>query len=215
MAPSMVVGTGGAAAAAVVKPEAVVARPRVVGMWVAAPLCRSLGEHPGSDGPGGRPGHRRRAAQSSSEPPRTWRFFERFVTEEDNWLPPDNFQEDLGVVAHRTSPTNIGLYLLAVLSAREFGWIGVHETVSRLENTMATLDRLERFQGHLLNWYDTVSLEPLVPRYVSTVDSGNLAGHLWRCPQGCCPTPGRRHPGRRWLPGSGTSPCSSGRRRAG
>ncbi|HSO49337.1 MAG TPA: glucoamylase family protein, partial [Acidimicrobiia bacterium] len=87
--------------------------------------------------------------------------------------------------AHRTSPTNIGLYLLAVLSAREFGWIGLEETVTRLENTVATLNTLERFQGHFLNWYDTKSCEPLAPRYVSTVDSGNLAGHLLAVSQGC------------------------------
>src|SRR5665811_1215186 len=79
---------------------------------------------------------------------RTWRYFERFVNEGENWLPPDNFQEDLEVIAHRTSPTNIGLYLLALLSAREFGWIGFEETVSRLEATVSTLDRLERFDGH-------------------------------------------------------------------
>src|SRR5690606_25918928 len=115
---------------------------------------------------------------------RTWRYFERFVTEEDNWLPPDNYQEDLGVVAHRTSPTNIGLYLLTVLSAREFGWIGRGEAVSRLEATLATLGRMEQFRGHLFNWYDTVSLEPLAPRYVSTVDSGNLAGHLLAVSEG-------------------------------
>ncbi|HSK06645.1 MAG TPA: glucoamylase family protein, partial [Acidimicrobiia bacterium] len=116
---------------------------------------------------------------------RTWRYFERFVTAEENWLPPDNFQEDLAQVAHRTSPTNIGLYLLAVLSAREFGWIGIEETVTRLEETVSTLHRLERFQGHFFNWYDTTTCEPLAPRYVSTVDSGNLAGHLLAVSQGC------------------------------
>src|SRR5690606_15357191 len=120
---------------------------------------------------------------------RTWRYFERFVTEEDNWLPPDNYQEDLGVVAHRTSPTNIGLYLLTVLSAREFGWIGRGEAVSRLEATLSTLGRMEQFQGHLFNWYDTISLEPLAPRYVSTVDSGNLAGHLLAVSEGCARLP--------------------------
>jgi cyclic beta-1,2-glucan synthetase len=110
---------------------------------------------------------------------RTWRFFETWVTAADQMLPPDNFQEDpLPVLAHRTSPTNIGLYLLSTVSAREFGWIGTQEAVERLEATFATLDRLERFRGHLFNWYDTRDLRPLEPRYVSTVDSGNLAAHL-------------------------------------
>ncbi len=109
----------------------------------------------------------------------TWRFFETFVTAEEHGLPPDNFQEDPApVVAHRTSPTNIGLYLLSVVAARDFGWLGTHETVDRLEATLATMDRLERFHGHFYNWYDTHDLRPLEPKYVSAVDSGNLAGHL-------------------------------------
>ncbi|HXC54133.1 MAG TPA: glucoamylase family protein, partial [Rhizomicrobium sp.] len=110
---------------------------------------------------------------------RTWRFFESFVGAEDNWLPPDNFQEDPApVVAHRTSPTNIGLYLLTVLAARDFGWIGTLDALERLEATFETLARLERFRGHFYNWYDTRDLRPLEPKYVSSVDSGNLAGHL-------------------------------------
>ncbi len=110
---------------------------------------------------------------------RTWRFFETFVTKADHFLPPDNFQEDpRPVVAHRTSPTNLGLYLLSVASARDFGWSGMTETVERLEQTLATMNRLERFRGHYYNWYDTQDLRPLEPRYVSSVDSGNLAGHL-------------------------------------
>ncbi|MEJ1970539.1 MAG: glucoamylase family protein [Rhizomicrobium sp.] len=110
---------------------------------------------------------------------RTWRFFETFVTAADSFLPPDNFQEDpVPVVAHRTSPTNIGLYLLATVSARDFGWIGTADMLDRLEQTFATMDRLERFRGHLFNWYATEDLRPLEPRYISSVDSGNLAGHL-------------------------------------
>ena len=109
---------------------------------------------------------------------RTWRFFETFVTPADHMLPPDNFQEDpKPVVAHRTSPTNIGLYLLSAASARDFGWAGTIETVERLEATLATMGGLARFRGHLYNWYDTRDLRPLDPRYVSSVDSGNLAGH--------------------------------------
>jgi cyclic beta-1,2-glucan synthetase len=109
---------------------------------------------------------------------RTWRFFETFVTASDNMLPPDNFQEAPEAVAHRTSPTNIGLYLLSTVSARDFGWIGEGEATDRLEATFATLDKLLRLRGHFLNWYDTETLAPLEPRYVSSVDSGNLAGHL-------------------------------------
>ena len=110
---------------------------------------------------------------------RTWRFFERFVTAEDHFLPPDNFQERPSpVIAHRSSPTNFGLYLLSCVAARDFGWLGLGDLVTRISQTMQTLDRLARFNGHFLNWYDTRSLLPLEPRYVSTVDSGNFAGHL-------------------------------------
>jgi len=110
---------------------------------------------------------------------RTWHFFETFVTAEDHMLPPDNFQEDpWPVVAHRTSPTNLGLYLLSVLAARDFGWIDLTSAVDRLEETLRTMNRLERFRGHFFNWYDTHDLNPLEPKYISSVDSGNLAGHL-------------------------------------
>ena len=110
---------------------------------------------------------------------RTWRFFETFVTAADNMLPPDNFQEDpKPIIAHRTSPTNIGLYLLSVAAAADFGWIGLLEAVERLEATFATMHRLARHRGHFFNWYDTQDLRPLEPQYISSVDSGNLAGHL-------------------------------------
>jgi cyclic beta-1,2-glucan synthetase len=110
---------------------------------------------------------------------RTWRYFATFVTPEDHALPPDNFQETPSpVVAHRTSPTNIGLYLLATVAARDFGWLGTLDTVERLEQTLETMRHLERFRGHFYNWYETRRREPLEPKYVSSVDSGNLAGHL-------------------------------------
>jgi cyclic beta-1,2-glucan synthetase len=109
----------------------------------------------------------------------TWSFFDTFVTAKQNMLPPDNFQEiPYAVIANRTSPTNIGLYLLSVAAAREFGWIGMIDAVSRLESTLASLQKLERYRGHFYNWYDTHDLRPLDPKYISTVDSGNLAGHL-------------------------------------
>ena len=109
----------------------------------------------------------------------TWRFFETFFTPEDNWLPPDNYQEyPAAVIAHRTSPTNIGLALLSNLAAFDFGYISAGQLQDRTSKVFATLKRLERFRGHFFNWYDTRTLEPLPPRYVSTVDSGNLVGHL-------------------------------------
>ncbi|HKC64653.1 MAG TPA: hypothetical protein VKB86_13515, partial [Pyrinomonadaceae bacterium] len=117
---------------------------------------------------------------------RTWRFFETFAGEEDNWLPPDNFQEDpKPVVAHRTSPTNIGLLLLSTVAAHDFGYTGTLELVERLGLTFTTLKKLQKFHGHFFNWYDTRTLEPLTPQYISTVDSGNLAGHLIAVKQGC------------------------------
>lgn len=117
---------------------------------------------------------------------RTWRFFETFMTAHDNMLPPDNFQETpRAVVAHRTSPTNIGLYLLSVIAARDFGWLGTTGALTRIEDSFAAMDRLEKFRGHLFNWYDTLDLRPLEPRYVSSVDSGNLAGHLLALRNAC------------------------------
>jgi cyclic beta-1,2-glucan synthetase len=117
---------------------------------------------------------------------RTWRFFEAFVGADDHFLPPDNFQEDpQPVLAHRTSPTNIGLSLLATVAARDLGWLGTLEMVDRLEATLETMGALERFRGHFYNWYDTGTLRPLEPRYVSTVDSGNLAGHLLALGNAC------------------------------
>lgn len=117
---------------------------------------------------------------------RTWRFFETFVTADDHMLPPDNFQEDpQPVLAHRTSPTNLGLYLLCAVSARDFGWAGTIEIVERLEATLTTMQRLQRFRGHFYNWYDTRDLRPLDPRYVSSVDSGNLAAHLIAVANSC------------------------------
>jgi cyclic beta-1,2-glucan synthetase len=110
---------------------------------------------------------------------KTWHFFETFVTARENWLPPDNYQEfPAPTVASRTSPTNMGLALLANLAARDFGYLPVGPLIQRTERAFATMQRLERYRGHFYNWYETVTLRPLVPLYVSSVDSGNLAGHL-------------------------------------
>lgn len=117
---------------------------------------------------------------------RTWRFFTTFITEEDNFLPPDNFQEDpQPIVAHRSSPTNFGLYLLSTVAAKDFGWIGIGEMVDRLESTLTALQSLPRYRGHFYNWYDLQKKQPLDPQYISSVDSGNLAGHLLVIAQAC------------------------------
>lgn len=117
---------------------------------------------------------------------RTWFYFETFVTADANHLPPDNFQETPApMIAHRTSPTNIGVYLLSVVSARDFGWISLIQAVERLEATLTTIEKMERYRGHLYNWYETTTLRPLHPLYVSSVDSGNLAGHLVAVSSAC------------------------------
>ncbi len=108
-----------------------------------------------------------------------WSFYEDYVTEDENWLPPDNVQlEPANGVAHRTSPTNIGLYLSCALAARDFEFINTPGLIERLERTIDTVEQMEKWEGHLYNWYDTVTLRPLSPMYVSTVDSGNLVGCL-------------------------------------
>ena len=110
---------------------------------------------------------------------KTWAYFEHFVVADEHHLPPDNFQLHPGpLVAHRTSPTNMGLALLANLSAHDFGFISSSKLLARTGDTLATMAKLPRYHGHFYNWYDTQSLTTLAPRYVSTVDSGNLAGHL-------------------------------------
>ena len=116
---------------------------------------------------------------------KTWLFFETFVGEDDHWLPPDNFQEvPDGRIAHRTSPTNSGLLLLSTLAAHDLGYIGLSTLIDRLERTFDTFDRLEKHWGHFYNWYDTRTMQPLSPRYVSPVDSGNLRGCLIALKQG-------------------------------
>ncbi len=110
---------------------------------------------------------------------KTWRYFDTFVTDEGHYLVPDNFQEDpQGEVAWRTSPTNVGLQLLAYLNAYDLGYVTIDGLVERVSSTLSSMAGLERFHGHFYNWYDIQSLEPLRPNYISTVDSGNLAGHL-------------------------------------
>ena len=126
---------------------------------------------------------------------RTWLYFATFVTREHHFLPPDNFQEEPApVIANRSSPTNFGLYLLSVIAARDLGWISLHEMAGRLEATLDGMDALPRHRGHFLNWIDTLTLRPLEPRYVSTVDSGNLAAMLLVLSQACNEAVDRRVP---------------------
>ena len=181
--------SGGACLAALLgvalgRPEVLLYAGPLLAIWAAAPLAAGW-----LAGPPRKP--RAHAALPAADRQllhatalKTWRFFDTFVGEADNYLPPDNFQEvPRGVVAHRTSPTNMGLYLLSVVAARDFSFIGLRETVRRLGQTLGTLERLEKHEGHILNWYDTTSLAPLEPRYVSTVDSGNFAAYLWTLEQ--------------------------------
>jgi cyclic beta-1,2-glucan synthetase len=117
---------------------------------------------------------------------RTWCFFEQFVGPEDHWLPPDHFQEaPRGIIAHSTSPTNLGLLLLSTLAAYDLGYVGLSDLSARLRATFESMAQLEKYRGHFLNWYDTRTLAPLMPRYVSTVDSGNLVACLRTLGQGC------------------------------
>ncbi|HSH69308.1 MAG TPA: glucoamylase family protein, partial [Deferrisomatales bacterium] len=136
---------------------------------------------------------------------KTWAFFETFVGPEDHWLPPDNVQEHPVSaplrVAHRTSPTNMGLSLLANLSAYDFGYLSAGRLVERTAKAFQTMGALERYRGHFYNWYDTQSLRPLVPLYLSSVDSGNLAGHLLTLRPGLGTLPDKKILGARFFEG--------------
>jgi cyclic beta-1,2-glucan synthetase len=119
-----------------------------------------------------------------------WRYFEYFTTPETQWLVPDNYQEDpQGVVAMRTSPTNLGLQLLATVSAYDLGFITLETMTRRLEQAFRSFERMRRFRGHFYNWYSLRDLSVLEPGYISTVDSGNLAGHLLALRQACLALP--------------------------
>jgi cyclic beta-1,2-glucan synthetase len=166
-----------ALAASVSRPDALAAALPILGLWLAAPALAGWLSGPRIQREANLADDQwmflRRMAR------KTWAFFERFVSAEDHWLPPDNFQEHPGLVlAHRTSPTNMGLALLANLSACDFGFIPAGVLIERTTNALRTMTGLPRHQGHFYNWYDTLTLQPLRPRYVSSVDSGNLAGHL-------------------------------------
>ena len=175
MAPALSIATVGYLAAST--PAALAMAGPILFLWIASPAIAWWISQPLA----------RREARLSAEQivflqtisRKTWAFFETLVGAEDHWLPPDNMQEHpLAVVAHRTSPTNMGLSLLANLSAYDFGYIPAGQLIERTANALTTMSSLERHQGHFYNWYDTQSLQPLTPLYISSVDSGNLAGHL-------------------------------------
>ncbi|MGR2856888.1 cyclic beta 1-2 glucan synthetase [Erwinia sp. 1181_3] len=146
-------------------------------LWCLTPLILSwLSRSPAPVAAALNAGQKRFLRHNSRE---IWAFFDHFTQAEENWLPPDNYQEfPQPTVAHRTSPTNIGLSLMANLTACDFGYIPAGEVLRRVSLTLDTLDKMEHYRGHLYNWYDTRTLKPLNPRYVSSVDSGNMAGHL-------------------------------------
>ncbi|WP_326541903.1 GH36-type glycosyl hydrolase domain-containing protein [Pseudorhodoferax sp.] len=158
--------------------------PAIFGLWACAPLLAWWGSRaPTRPGRPLTPAERDYADTLARD---TWRFFEQVVGEGDHHLPPDNLQIDpQPALAHRTSPTNIGMYLLAACCAERFGWIDPGALALRLAATLDTVERLDKHRGHLYNWYETRTLQVLAPAYVSSVDSGNLAGHLVAVAQAC------------------------------
>ncbi len=148
-------------------------------LWALFPLAVVLINRPAKSWRGGiLTADDRRFLRAAAR--RTWRYFDDFVGPHTSWLPPDNVQETpIREVFMRTSPTNVGLWMLATVAANDFGYITIDDLVTRNLGTVETMNRLERFEGHLFNWYDLNKLEPLHPRYVSTVDSGNLIASLW------------------------------------
>jgi cyclic beta-1,2-glucan synthetase len=175
IAPVLAVATG--VFLSLSRPATLVVAGPILGLWFTSPVIAWWISRPLA----------RRAARLSIDQTiflrklsrKTWAYFETFVGPEDHWLPPDNFQEHpVAAIGHRTSPTNMGLALLANLSAYDFSYITAGQLIDRTANAFRTMEELERHRGHFYNWYDTQSLKPLLPAYISTVDSGNLTGHL-------------------------------------
>ncbi|MCU0240962.1 MAG: carbohydrate-binding protein, partial [Vicinamibacteria bacterium] len=183
MAASPTLALVGLASILILRPAALMTAAPVLALWTVAPLIALRLSRPVSA--------RRRALSEDDRrflravAHKTWRYFESFAGAEDHALPPDNYQESTEpMVAHRTSPTNIGMGLLATLAAHDLSFIETDELIARIDAMLTTMEGLERHEGHLLNWYDTRSLAPLLPRYVSTVDSGNLAAALLTLAEG-------------------------------
>ena len=177
MSSAPILATLAALGLATMRPGSLAIAAPVIALWLASPLIAWWLS---------RPLLRRRASLTPEQTiflrriaRKTWGYFEQFVVASDHWLPPDNFQEHPGpAVAHRTSPTNMGLAQLANLAAWDFGYISAGTLIQRTTDAFQGMAALERHQGHFFNWYDTQTLRPLPPRYISSVDSGNLAGHL-------------------------------------
>ncbi len=182
IASPLIAGTG-LALVALVRPQALWPAVPLLALWAVAPLVAHALSRPVQQ--------RRREVDAEDRAlferiaRDTWKYFEAFMGAEDNGLPADNYQENPEPrVAHRTSPTNIGMGLLATLAAHDLGLIGADELARRVDAALTTIEGLEQHEGHLLNWYDTQTLAPLLPRYVSTVDSGNLVGSLMALAEG-------------------------------
>jgi cyclic beta-1,2-glucan synthetase len=175
MMASPIFGVGALVGVAAVNPRAIPLALPLACLWIAAPAIAFVLS---------RPVRVRREALGADDRVflravalKTWRYFDTFVTADHHWLPPDNVQTEPDLrVDPRTSPTNIAMGLLSTLAAHDLGFIDLDDLATRLDATMTSVEGLERFDGHLLNWYDTRTLVPLEPRYISTVDSGNLAG---------------------------------------
>ncbi len=177
MAASPVLALVTLTAVATVRPEALAVAAPVLALWAAAPWMAWALSRPTTARRAPLPADDRAYLLAVAR--KTWAYFDTFVTAEDRFLPPDNVQANLEqVIAHRTSPTNIGLGLLATLAAHDLDFIDTPDLVRRLDESLTTVEGLTKHEGHLLNWYDTRTLAPLIPAYVSTVDSGNLAGAL-------------------------------------
>jgi cellobiose phosphorylase len=195
-----VIATAAAILLTVSKPSVLAMAGPILGLWFASPVIVWWISRPLS---------RSRAMLTADQTlflrklsRKTWTFFETFIGPEDHWLPPDNYQEHpTAVVAHRTSPTNMGLALLANLSAYDFGYISAGKLIERTAKSLHTMEGLERHQGHFFNWYDTQTLKPLPPLYISSVDSGNLAGHLLTLRPGLVELADHKILGARWLEG--------------
>ncbi|WP_242359884.1 GH36-type glycosyl hydrolase domain-containing protein [Anaeromyxobacter sp. SG17] len=176
MAASPAIALASAVLVAVWRPEALLAAAPLLVLWAAAPLVAHRLSQPIGERDRGLGEEDRRFLLGVART--TWKYFEAFMGPEDHHLPADNFQEVPERIAHRTSPTNIGMGLLSTLAAHDLGLVPTGELIERIDATLTTMEGLERLEGHLFNWYDTKTLAPLPPRYVSTVDSGNLAGAL-------------------------------------
>jgi cyclic beta-1,2-glucan synthetase len=183
MVASPSIALGALVLVSIVRAEALGSALPVLALWAAAPLIAYALSRPLSREPVELGEEDRKLLYGIAR--NTWRYFETFMGADTHGLPPDNLQETPEAkLALRTSPTNIGMGLLATLAAHDLGFIGKDELAERIDAAFTTMEGLERHEGHFLNWYDTTSLAPLTPRYVSTVDSGNLAGSLMTLAEG-------------------------------